>query len=177
MFHWILLSILYVYQYQTMSQHAINTSICTKIYALPGKYLWIAIGNTRIWHFDLLEIAWHYPQASIVTLLQPSHVVLCAKSTIFNVQHFFILRLKFPTTPSVTDTAKQLQIWLSPFICTHTLVRWTTNKETTIDNKRNEIWTVKINKIINDNWNKVLPENPMKLFTHWHDPLQNDNNE
>ena len=29
-------------------------------------------GNTRTWHFDLLEIAWHQPQTSIVTLMQSS---------------------------------------------------------------------------------------------------------
>ena len=35
-------------------------------------------GNTCIWHFDLLEMAWHHPQSSIVTLMKLSYVVLCA---------------------------------------------------------------------------------------------------
>ena len=33
-------------------------------------------GNTSIWHFDLLEIVWHQTQASIVTLMELSCVVL-----------------------------------------------------------------------------------------------------
>ena len=34
-------------------------------------------GNICIRHFDLLEMDWHRPQTSIVTLMQLSGVVLC----------------------------------------------------------------------------------------------------
>ena len=66
---------------------------------------------------------------------------------------------------------------ISPFICTHTSFGELQTKEQQSIIKRNEIWTHH-NKL-NDKWqlNKVLPEKPMKLFTHWHDPSQNDNNE
>ena len=37
---------------------------------------WNGNGNTQIWHFDLLEIAWQQAQIIIVTLMQLSSVVL-----------------------------------------------------------------------------------------------------
>ena len=37
-------------------------------------------GNTRIWHFHLLDMAWHQPKTSIVTLMQLSLVVLWARN-------------------------------------------------------------------------------------------------
>ena len=35
--------------------------------------------NTHIGHFDLLKMAWHQPQTSIMTLMQLSHIVLWAE--------------------------------------------------------------------------------------------------
>ena len=43
-------------------------------------------GNTRTWHFDLLEMAWHQPQPSIVTLMHFSCTVLGVKNTTCNVR-------------------------------------------------------------------------------------------
>ena len=43
-----------------------------KEYEMSGK----DNGNTRIWHFDFLEMAWHQPQTNSVTLMQLSRVVL-----------------------------------------------------------------------------------------------------
>ena len=44
-------------------------------------------GNTRIWHFDLLKMAYHQPQTSIVTLRQLWRVMLLRKNAIFSFQH------------------------------------------------------------------------------------------
>ena len=45
-----------------------HSGICSHIHCRPK--LWNILkpnGNTRNWHFDLLEMAWHQPQPSIVT--------------------------------------------------------------------------------------------------------------
>ena len=47
-------------------------------------------GNTHIWHSDLLEMDWHRPQTSIITLKQLSRVELWTKnatSTVLN-EHY-----------------------------------------------------------------------------------------
>ena len=51
-------------------EHAINLNN----YTTGKKYgiFWKHNGNSRIWHFDLLEKAWHQPQTSSVTLMQLS---------------------------------------------------------------------------------------------------------
>ena len=54
-----------------------------KSYGLFGKHN----GNTYIRHSNLLEMAWHQPHTSIVTLMHLSHVVLCARNTICNVSN------------------------------------------------------------------------------------------
>ena len=63
---------------------------------------------TRIWHFNLLEIAWHQPRTSIVILMQFSHVVLWTKynlhypwwwrmhQSMHRMCHVLIHRLKLP---------------------------------------------------------------------------------
>ena len=63
-------------------------------------------GNTRIRHFDLLEMVWHQPQTSIITLMQLPRVVFWAKNETCNVRnqrykidytgmyHFFYTSLK-----------------------------------------------------------------------------------
>ena len=47
-------------------------------YGLFGKHN----GNSRIWHFGLLEMAWNQPQMSILTLMQLPRVVFGTKSII-----------------------------------------------------------------------------------------------
>ena len=44
-------------------------------------------GNTRFRHFDLLEMAWHLPQTSIVTLLQLLFILLWVEHAIYNVRN------------------------------------------------------------------------------------------
>ena len=77
-------------------------------------------GNTRIRHFDLLEMAWHHPQTCIVTIIQYSRVVLWTKNVICNVRNlkkqtkiysdvsFLILSLKCPTMSGVSITTGSL---------------------------------------------------------------------
>ena len=43
--------------------------------------------ETSIWHFDLLEVAWHQPQTSIMSLIQLSCVVLWTKNASCTVQN------------------------------------------------------------------------------------------
>ena len=82
-------------------------------------------GSTRIWHFDLLEMAWHQLQTSIVTLIK----LLRTKCVISNVQYFkirnriyrivsiLILLLKFSNISRVFITA----LWIcGNFVC----VQW-----------------------------------------------------
>ena len=54
----------------------------TKTYTLPPKNEISGMhnGNSRIWHFDLLEMAWHQPQTSIVSVMQISRVLLWMKN-------------------------------------------------------------------------------------------------
>ena len=79
-------------------------------YRIPGKH----DGDTRTWHFKLLEMAWHQPQTGIVSLIQLSHVMSLKKKSNFqypdlkvhnifyrNVS-FVIFRLTFPTTARVS---------------------------------------------------------------------------
>ena len=49
-----------------------------KTYTVPPKNEISGMhnGNSRIWHFDLLEMAWHQPQTSIVSVMQISRVLL-----------------------------------------------------------------------------------------------------
>ena len=51
------------------------------LFTLPAKYGMFGKynGNTRIWHFDLQEMAWHQPQSNIVTSMQISCIALWAK--------------------------------------------------------------------------------------------------
>ena len=51
--------------------------LCTHRYIVKHN------GNFRIWHFDLLEMAWNQPQTHLVGLMQPSHVVLWMNEIIF----------------------------------------------------------------------------------------------
>ena len=44
-------------------------------------------GNTRTWHFDLPEMAWHQPQPSIVTLMHFSCIVSGVKNTTCSVRN------------------------------------------------------------------------------------------
>ena len=57
----------------------INTS--GKKYGVFGKHT----QNTRIQHFDQLEMAWHQLQTNIVTLVHLTRVVLWMKRTACNV--------------------------------------------------------------------------------------------
>ena len=40
------------------------------------------IGNTCIWHFDLMKMSGHQPQTRVTTLIQPPYVVLWTKNAI-----------------------------------------------------------------------------------------------
>ena len=60
-------------------------------YGISGKHN----GNTRIWHFDLLAMAWRQPQNFFVTLMQLSRVVLWAKMKL--------------AMPAIKDTQPNLQ--------------------------------------------------------------------
>ena len=40
--------------------------------------IWKHNGSSRIWHFDLLKMAWHRPKRSIVSLMEFSRIVLSA---------------------------------------------------------------------------------------------------
>ena len=55
-----------------------------KSYGILGKLN----GNTRLWHFNLLDMAWHQPQTRVFTLMQLSCVVLWVK------MHFAISQIK-----------------------------------------------------------------------------------
>ena len=78
-----------------------NVNTTGKSYGIFGKHN----GDTRIWHFDLLEMIWQQPQTSIVTWIQQSCVdekcnLPCQKLNI-NIENyrkvsFFILCLTFP---------------------------------------------------------------------------------
>ena len=54
-----------------------------KKYGISGKHH----RSTRIWYFDLLEMAWHQPLTSIVILMQFSLVMLWTKNAICNVRN------------------------------------------------------------------------------------------
>ena len=41
--------------------------------------------NTRIWHYNMLKMAWHQPQTSLVTLRQLSCILLLTKNATCNV--------------------------------------------------------------------------------------------
>ena len=59
---------------------------CRKKYGLFEKHN----GNTRIWQFKLLEMAWFQPQTGIVALMQHSRVVLWTKDAIYIYMHTHI---------------------------------------------------------------------------------------
>ena len=70
--------------------------------------------NTPYGHSDLLEMAWHQPQASIVTLMQLSRVMSWTRIVIYNIRNWsytiqftgicriLILGLKLPTTSRIS---------------------------------------------------------------------------
>ena len=77
------------------------------------EYLESPNGKIRIWNFDLLEIAWHQLQTSVVVLVQLSRVMLWTKiqlatsdlkipNRIYRNVLFLLLRLKCPTTSRVS---------------------------------------------------------------------------
>ena len=90
---------LYCLEQHTCTQLTIN-------YGISGKHN----GSTRIWHFDLRNMAWHQLQISIVTLMQLSRLVLWTKSSTCKIYTQYklqgcvilILRLKFSTVPRVS---------------------------------------------------------------------------
>ena len=55
-----------------VSEKGLLPYIQTANYGISEKHN----GNTRIWHFNLLEIAWHQSQTNIVALIKLSCVVL-----------------------------------------------------------------------------------------------------
>ena len=78
------------------SEHLLANHRCTIIYLYMNIYIhyrpkvWNILkpnGNSRTWHFDLLEMAWHQPQLSIVTLMHFSCIVLGVKNTTCNVRN------------------------------------------------------------------------------------------
>ena len=95
-------------------------------YGIFGKHN----GNTRIWHFDLLEVAWHQPQTHFVAFMQFSYVVLwtkmeCAISEIRYTQRnlqeciFLIPRMTFPTASRVYI----ITVWISEhLVCIQSLI-------------------------------------------------------
>ena len=98
---------------------------CRQKYWIFGQHS----GNTRIWHFDLLDMAWHQPQTSIVTLIQLSCTVSWTKNAIYSVRNyiyaifywkvsFLLLRLKF----SITSRVSIITLWICATF--HLIIRY-----------------------------------------------------
>ena len=80
-----------------------------KSYGIFGKHN----GNSRVWHFDLLEMAWHQPQTSIITFMQLPPVVLRVKNAIRNVliqdtQKTVQECIFFDTSPKISDNLQSI---------------------------------------------------------------------
>ena len=67
----VVLDLLFKLFLQCMSRIGADTCTIVKRYGIFEKHN----GNTRIWHFDLLEMARQQPQTSIITLMQLSCVM------------------------------------------------------------------------------------------------------
>ena len=73
--------------------HFRSTWLCSALlcrHTLPAKSMEYSEntmdGNSRIWHLNLLRMAWHQPQINMVILMQLPCVVLWTTNGIFNVQ-------------------------------------------------------------------------------------------
>ena len=115
---------------------------------------WQHKGNTRIWHFNLLEMAWHQPQTSIVILMQIVCVMLWEKNamramseiqdtqqTVHECIISFILRLKFPTTSTVSIIALYIRYWHhGKFTTVRWMTIWEDNCTSQTDRRTNWFW-------------------------------------
>ena len=64
---------------------------------------WMHNGNTRIWHFDLLQMAWRQQQASIVALMQLLHLATWAKKQFpeFKIHYWLYMNIQFFFYPAL----------------------------------------------------------------------------